>query len=94
MSQMSKWTFFTNHPHVYFLLSTLIEISVKDIARCVGISERTVLGILRDLEQSDYIKREKLGRANRYIIAANNRLRHPLESKVALKDLRKVLLVD
>lgn len=81
------WTFFSNHGHVYFLLASNEDIVVREIANRVGITERSVLGIIQDLEAAGYIKREKVGRSNRYKIAAKKTLRHPLESNVQLKDL-------
>lgn len=81
------WTFFSNHAHVYFLLAINEGIVVREIAIKVGITERSVLGIIQDLEETGYIKREKVGRSNRYKIVAKKTLRHPLESNVQLKDL-------
>ncbi len=88
MSQSdASWTFFSNHGHVYFLLATNEDIVVREIAIKVGITERSVLGILQDLDEAGYIKREKVGRSNRYKIVPKKTLRHPLESDVYLKDL-------
>ncbi len=81
------WTFFSNHGHVYFLLATNEDIVVREIAAKVGITERSVLGIIQDLDEAGYIEREKVGRSNRYKIVSKKTLRHPLESNVQLKDL-------
>ena len=81
------WTFFSNHGHVYFLLATNEDIVVREIAIKVGITERSVLGIIQDLDQAGYIKREKVGRSNKYKIVPKKTLRHPLESNVQLKEL-------
>lgn len=82
-----KWTFFSNHGHVYFLLASIKDITLREVANRVGITERSVLGIVQDLEETGYIKREKVGRTNTYKIVPKKTLRHPLESKVQLKDL-------
>lgn len=82
------WTFFTNHGHVYFLLATASkDMVLREAASKIGITERAVQGIVQDLVEAGYIKREKVGRANKYKIAAGKALRHPLEASVALKDL-------
>ena len=92
MSQSDTcWTFFSNHGHVYFLLAIDEGIVVREIALKVGITERSVMGILQDLDDAGYIKREKVGRSNRYQLVSKKTLRHPLESNVLLKDL--VLLI-
>ena len=81
------WTFFSNHAHVYFLLAQNEDVVLREVAIKVGITERSVLGIVQDLEESGYITREKVGRSNRYKIFTKKTLRHPLESNVELKDL-------
>lgn len=81
------WTFFSNHGHIYFLLATNEDIVVREIALRVGITERSVMGLLQDLEEAGYIKRQKVGRTNKYKIVPKKTLRHPLESNVLLKDL-------
>ncbi len=83
----TRWTFFSNYGHVYFLLATSEDITVREIAVKVGITERSVLGIIQDLEKAGYIKRRKIGRSNRYKIVSKKTLRHPLESNVPLKNL-------
>lgn len=87
----AKWTFFSNHGHVYFLLATNENIVVREIASRVGITERSVLGIIHDLHEAGYIVKEKVGRSNRYNILPEKTLRHPLESKVQLEDLIKII---
>lgn len=85
------WTFFSNHGHVYFLLASNDDITVREVALRVGITERSVLGIIQELENAGYIKREKVGRSNRYKIVGKKTLRHPLESNVQIKDLVEII---
>lgn len=82
-----SWTFFSNHGHIYLLLAGMGDMTVREIANKVGITERSALSIIQDLEEADYIRREKVGRSNRYKILAKKTLRHPLESNVQLKEL-------
>lgn len=86
-----QWTFFSNHGHVYFLLAMNDDITVREIAIKVGITERTVLGIIQDFEESGYIRKKKIGRNNRYTLVAKKTLRHPLESHIQVKDIVKVV---
>jgi DNA-binding MarR family transcriptional regulator len=87
----ASWTFFSNHGHVYFLLASREEIVLREVALRVGITERSVLGIVQDLEEAGYIKREKVGRSNKYKIVTKKTLRHPLECNVQLNDLIKLI---
>ena len=53
---------------------------LRDIADIVGITERTTVGIVSDLEDAGYIRREKVGRRNHYVLDPSRPLRHPSEA--------------
>lgn len=74
------WTFLTNHAHVLLAVAREPNLRLRDIAALVGITERTAVGIVSDLEEGGYIRREKVGRRNRYVLNPGRPLRHPLES--------------
>lgn len=86
-----NWTFFSNHGHVYFLLATNPDIILREVAAQVGITERSVQGIVHDLEDAGYIKKEKIGRTNKYKIVPEKTLRHPLEKNVLLQKLIRII---
>ncbi len=73
------WTFLTNHGHVLVALSHDPEARLRDVAVRVGITERATQGILRDLVAAGYVRRERVGRRNRYELEERLPLRHPLE---------------
>ncbi len=75
-----SWTFLTNHTHVLVALSRDPELRQRDISYVVGITSGAVQRILDELEQGGYLRREKVGRRNRYEVIANEPLRHPLEN--------------
>lgn len=87
----SLWTFLSNHTHVLISIYRDSEMTVKDMASLVGITERAVLSILQDLEREGYLVREKTGRRNRYKVVEKVFLRHPLESHKTIGDLLKLL---
>lgn len=87
-----KWTFFSNHGHVYFLIALRDgEITVREIAQKVGITERTVQGIIQDLEEGDYIEKQKQGRSNLYKVVSGKTLRHSLEKNIQLNELTEII---
>ncbi len=86
-----KWTFFTNHAHVLFVLASDPESRLRDVADRVQITERATQRIVHELEEEGYLRIVKQGRRNRYVIQANKRLRHPIEQHRRLKDLIEVL---
>jgi len=77
---MGDWTFFSNHGHVLVCLARDSEARLRDVAAQVGITERAVQKIVRDLQDGDYLEVSKHGRRNRYRINNRKALRHPLQS--------------
>ncbi len=88
---MSNWTLFSNHGHVLVCLTRDSEARLRDVAMDVGITERAVQKIVRDLQDGGMISVTKNGRRNRYRIHKNEPLRHKLESDCTVKELVKVV---
>ena len=93
-TEPSKWTFFTNHAHVLILLNANPDMVLREIAARVGITERAVQKIIQDLENGEFIERERVGRRNRYRVIRNKYLRHPIESHCKIDDLVKVIVAS
>ena len=85
-----SWTFLTNHAHVLLCLTRTPEARVKDVAAQVGISERMVQLVLKDLEDAGYLQRRRIGRRNAYDVIGGP-LRHPLEQEHQVGELLAVL---
>ena len=77
---MGDWTFFSNYGHVLVCLSRNREARLRDVATAVGITERAVQKIVRDLQNEGFLTVTKQGRCNRYRINRRKSLRHDLES--------------
>ncbi len=77
---MGDWTFFSNYGHVLVCLARNREVRLRDVATEVGITERAVQKIVRDLQDAGYLTISKQGRCNRYRINRRKTLRHSLES--------------
>ncbi len=90
----SEWTFLSNHAHTLFVLARDPEARLRDVAELVGITERAVQRIVADLETKGYLKREKIGRRNRYRIHPQLPLRHPIEAHRSISDLLRLLLTE
>jgi predicted transcriptional regulator len=91
-SERSTWTFLTNHSHVLFCLAVNPSLTMKDIAKKVGITERAVQKIVADLRDENYIILNREGRCNRYHIQWEQHLKHPIESHRTVRDL--ILLIE
>ncbi|ATD72942.1 putative MarR family transcriptional regulator [Gordonia amicalis NBRC 100051 = JCM 11271] len=82
-----NWTFLTNHAHVLLCLSRDGDLTMRELATAVGITERAVQVVVADLVADGYLTREKNGRRNTYTVHGHGRLRHPLESAHTVDEL-------
>lgn len=88
------WTFLSNHAHVLVCLSRDPDQTLRAVAHQVGITERAVQRIVADLEQAEVLRRERVGRRNRYHLNLDRPLRHPLESHHDIGTLIAALAPD
>ena len=75
-----SWTFLTNQAHVLVCLARDGELTMRQLAQSVGITERAVQAIISDLIEDGYLTRVKDGRRNSYTVREEGRMRHRLES--------------
>ena len=74
---MSSWSFMTNHAGVLCFIASHPTATTKQMAATLGITERSVLRIISDLEYEGYLKRKRDGRTNRYNLNLNHVLNKP-----------------
>lgn len=86
-----QWTFLTNHAQVLLSIARNREATAREIALQVGITERAVQRILRDLHDAGYITHTRYGRQNRYEINADAPMRHPAQQGHPVRELIDVL---
>ncbi|MBM3187207.1 MAG: winged helix-turn-helix transcriptional regulator [Chloroflexi bacterium] len=91
MSPRPRWTFVTNHGAVLTLIGEYGQITAREIAFQLGITERAVRQIIKDLEDEGYIEKRKVGRANAYHVHLHLPLRREDRRHVAVGDLVRVL---
>jgi Mn-dependent DtxR family transcriptional regulator len=89
---MGDWTFFSNYGHVLVCLAKSREARLRDVADAVGITERAVQKIVRDLQDAGFLTVSKQGRCNRYRINKRKTLRHSLESHTTVGKLLALVL--
>ena len=88
---MGDWTFFSNYGHVLVCLARNREARLRDVAAEVGITERAVQTIVRDMQDAGFITVSKQGRCNRYRINRRKSLRHALESHCSVGKLLSLI---
>ena len=88
---MKKWTFITNHAAVLTLLDSEEQLTSREIAIALGITERTVIRIINDLESEGYITKKREGRVNRYTINKDLPLRRNEQREVHVHELLRLI---
>lgn len=88
----AKWTFLSNHGHVLLCLAEDQDVVLREVATRVGITERAVQNIVRDLEAIGAIRIEREGRRNHYVVNRDLNMRHPIESHRQVGDLLDFVL--
>jgi hypothetical protein len=91
---MGEWTLFSNHGHVLVCLANNNQARLRDVAAEVGITERAVQNILRELQSSGLVQISKHGRCNHYQIDSRKPLRHPLEAHCTVGKLLQMLQIE
>jgi DNA-binding MarR family transcriptional regulator len=69
----------TNHGHVLLCVAREPGMLLREIAACVGVTERAAHRIVCELEGAGYLTRHREGRRNRYELHPEVPLGHELE---------------
>jgi predicted ArsR family transcriptional regulator len=88
---MAEWTFVTNHALVLSFVAKNPLITALEMAIEIGITERAVRKIIKDLETAKYLSKRRDGRRVQYIIRPNLALRHRTQRDKLVGDLLRVL---
>ncbi len=87
----SDWKFLTNHAMVLSWIAQHMQSTARVIAIAIGITERTALKIVGELDEAGYITRRRKGRRNVYRINLDVPLRHRNERNILIGDLLAVI---
>src|SRR6201984_2768780 len=71
-----SWTLLTGHGHVLVEIVRKLDARIHYISPAVGLTERTVLAIVADLEAAGYLTRTRVGRRTRYTVNPDSPFRH------------------
>lgn len=89
-----NWTFFSNYAHVLICLAGNSHARLRDVADRVGITERTAIRLIGELEEAGILERVKEGRRNHYVINSKAHLRHAIEQHCTVGELLETVLDD
>ena len=85
------WRFVTNHTQVLLCIARNPEVRLRDVADHVGITERAAQRILSDLVDAGFVKRDRVGRRNRYTVNRSIEMRHPAQFGHEIGELLELL---
>ena len=83
----NQWTFLSNHGRVLEYVATHKHCITETMSREIGVTQRVIFMILKDLESEGYITRKKIGRCNHYEIHADLPMLHHLDSRRMVKEI-------
>jgi excisionase family DNA binding protein len=90
-TSMPYWNFITNYGAVLNVLAQQPQITVREIASQLGITERTVLRIIAELEVAGYLHRYRDSRGNSYEINRSQLLGGTHGGALEVGELLKIL---
>lgn len=67
------------------------EATIREISREIGLTERRVMEILRDLKEAGQIAIERQGRRNTYELSPDASFMHPKLAHVSVRDFLKLV---
>jgi DNA-binding IclR family transcriptional regulator len=89
---MAEISFLTNHGHVMACVARDGDMRLREIADCVGITERAAQRIVRELEEQGYLTRQRVGRTNVYDVHPEVPMRTEVERDVPVGRLVSAIL--
>jgi hypothetical protein len=89
---VESWNFLTNHARVLLCIAHDPDARLRDIAASLGITERSVYGIVTDLTAAGYVVKHKDGRRNLYQIQAHLPLPEPASKEPAIGEVLALLI--
>ena len=87
----SDWKFLTNQALVLSWIARHPRSTAREIAQVVGVTERTALKIVGELDDTGYISRKRVGRRNTYNVHSAKPLRNHIQDGVTVGDLLAVI---
>ncbi len=85
------WSLFASHGLVLAFVANNPDATIREISDALGLTERQISRVLRELENGGMITVEKAGRRNCYAINEDAAYNHPTLSHVKIRDLVKVM---
>jgi hypothetical protein len=90
-SPVTAWNFLSVHGQALLCIARDPDTRLRDIAECLGITERRTYDIVSDLTEAGYVVKEKEGRRNRYEIQGHLPMPDDLAQEQAIGEVLGLL---
>ena len=87
----TSWTFLTNHTQVLICIAEDVDVTLREVAIKVGITERAAQRIVADLAEAGIIDRRRVGRRNHYLVNRGAAMRHVAQANHQIGPLLDLL---
>ena len=87
-----EWKFVTNHTLVLAWLEQYPRSTARQTALAIGITERTAMKIIGELDHAGYLNRQRRGRRNVYRVIISTPIHHQIGGEVAVVDLLRTIV--
>lgn len=88
---MTGFSLLSSHGLVLLAVAQSPSATLREIGDSVGLTERSAHRVVKDLVESGYLKRSRVGRRNQYAVVRDRSLPHALTASAELGDLLAVL---
>jgi DNA-binding transcriptional regulator GbsR (MarR family) len=85
------WSLFASHGLVLAFVANNPDATIREISDALGLTERQISRVLRELENGGMITVEKAGRRNCYAVNEDAAYNHPTLSHMKIRDLVRVM---
>lgn len=91
---MAEVSLLTNHAEALLCVARAPGVRLRDIAQCVGITERAAHRIICELETEGYVTRHRAGRRNFYEVHVDQPAGKSVDPSVTVGSLLSALLAS
>jgi DNA-binding IclR family transcriptional regulator len=91
---MADWSLFSNHGLALICIARSPGMRLREIADCVGITERAASRIVSDLCSEGFLKKTRTGRRNSYELDPTRPVGHSLTDGHAVGEILAPLMED
>ena len=83
---LPSWTLVTSHGLVLLYLAANPDSTMRNVSRVLGITERRVVDVIKDLEKSNLLIVDQSRRGNHYSLNHDACFRHPVLAPIRFGD--------